>query len=204
MVEGCRISRRGGRGQVRTLGFTLVEMLIVIAVIGILSGLVMRGVVLAKQTAAIAVTQQRISRLQIAIESYHQDEGAYPAQGLSPDADENHLPQLYVALLGEPKPHGPAGRNAPYLRIKEDDIVVWDDARTTYRKARRSERYDPDVPKFVADAWGEPLIYRCNKGQPRQDWMHNPYSFDLYSRGFDGEDQTWLDLDDASDDLGNW
>ena len=199
------MKKRGESSLARERGFTLVELLIVIAVIGILAGLALKAVGVVRENTDAALTSTLVSQLQTAIESYYQDEGLYPGQGQkSVDEETNQFPLVYLALFDDPAPNGKGGRNAPYLQLKEDSVVVYDEDSGQYRKAKRSERNDPDVDKFIIDAIGGPLVYRCNKGRRRKDYMHNTSSFDIYSVGLDEQDQTKLGLDEENDDLGNW
>ena len=191
----------------RLEGFTLVELLIVIAIIGILAGLAMQGISAVRESTSAAMTTTDIQSLRQAIEQYVQDEGIYPGQDTPSkkfDEELNDFPKLYNALFGEKKPDGPGGRNAPYSELSSEKIAVYDEEEEIYRVAKRSELDDVDVDKFVLDAWGEPLIYRCNKGRKREPFMRNKHSFDLYSMGPDSENQTIEGDDEVNDDIGNW
>ncbi len=189
----------------RQSGFTLIELLIVIAIIGILAGLAMTGISTVRQSANEALTKQTISGLANALESYKQDEGEFPGIGDDIDEETNQFPILFNALFGERKPNGPGGRSAPYLPLKEDMVVVYDEDLDEYRMAKRGEIYDDNVEKFLADAWGNPMIYRCNKGQKYEPYMHQRHGADIYSVGEDEIDQTKEgDHDNDNDDIGNW
>lgn len=59
-------------------GFTLVELLVVVAIIGILVSLLIPTVGRIRRAAQAADTQALIAKLQSAIERYNQDFGAYP------------------------------------------------------------------------------------------------------------------------------
>ena len=74
---------------------------------------------------------------------------------------------------------------------------------------KRSELRDSEVEKYLLDPWGEPFVYRANKGKNLSEhmFMHNQAA-DIYSRGPDSEDQTMLGEDAEAegeiDDIGNW
>jgi general secretion pathway protein G len=63
------------------LGFTLIEMLAVLAIISILMGLVLSGGEQAKKRARIYKTKAMIASIDTALALYHTDFGAYPAAG---------------------------------------------------------------------------------------------------------------------------
>lgn len=193
---GCHAERRDA--------FTLVELLIVIAIIGVLAGLALQAISTVQDSTHVALTRTDITTLQNALQRYYEDEGEFPAQGKKNTRDENYFPELYRALFGEPRPDGPGGRNAPYAERPEDKVAVWDDELDDYRPAKRSELRDEDVDKYMIDSWGQPFVYRCNKGKKAKDYMHNLRSADIYSTGSDENDQTRDGSDEENDDIGNW
>jgi prepilin-type N-terminal cleavage/methylation domain-containing protein len=197
------VIRLAERKPTRVSGFTLVEILIVISIISVLASMVLVGVQHARQGANIALAKTSVSDLTSALQRYVQDEGEYPGMALEADAQRNDFPLLFVALFGERRPKGKGGRSAPYTSPKEDDIVIYDDSLGAYRNPERHERFDEDVRKFLRDPWGEPFVYRANKGKSRaeHDFMKNANA-DIYSLGPDGIDQT--SLGENGDDVGNW
>ena len=88
-------------------GFTLLEILVVIAIIGLLIGLVAPAALRQLGGARVSVAKQSIERLSTVLDLYHLDAGSYPTseQGLS-------------ALVK--KPAGITQWNGPYL--KGDDV----------------------------------------------------------------------------------
>lgn len=60
-------------------GFTLVELLIVVAIIGVLSTLLMANFIGVRQKARDAQRKSDIRQIQSALELYRSDQGSYPA-----------------------------------------------------------------------------------------------------------------------------
>jgi type II secretory pathway pseudopilin PulG len=74
-VSNARRKRRGlGR-----LGFTVLELFIVVEIIGFLATIVMSNYFRSKKAAEVAVTVQNLKNVQIALTSYFAMEGEYPA-----------------------------------------------------------------------------------------------------------------------------
>ncbi len=141
------------------------------------------------------------------IETFRSDEGHYPGEGEPIDARTNQIAKVVDALAGEPRPQGPGGRNAPYMELRPYRIAVRDDdappeSGSLFRVATPRERRDPAVPKVYLDYWGQPYVYRSNRGQPSVAFIRNPETFDVYSVGPKGVDDTGLGMD--GDYIGNW
>lgn len=74
-VSNARRKRRGlGR-----LGFTLLELFIVVEIIGFLATIVMSNYYRSKKAAQVAVTVQNLKNVQVALTSYFAMEGEFPA-----------------------------------------------------------------------------------------------------------------------------
>lgn len=69
----------------RRAGFTLVEIMVVVVIIGLLAALIGPRVLGQSETAKIKATQVQISQLTQALELYHLDNGFFPTtdQGLN-------------------------------------------------------------------------------------------------------------------------
>lgn len=201
-------------------GFTLVELLVVILIIGILASLMSVVVTKARQKGKQAEVANDLNSFRLALHTYKTDEGTYPGYELQWDGVDEHFnafPVLFEALLGDPRPKGLGGRNSPYWEdAKEDKMVVLDDPADPtgdHRVVTRDERYDQHVPKYYLDAWGTPYVYRENESKTRETWMHKPKSYDIWSVGPNGKNQSlWevykpnerLEGGEAYDDIGNW
>ena len=68
--------KRAGLGR---LGFTLLELFIVVEIIGFLATIVLSNYYRSKKAAQVAVTVQNLKNVQIALTSYFAMEGEYPA-----------------------------------------------------------------------------------------------------------------------------
>lgn len=69
-------------------GFTLVEMVVVIAIIGILSVVVYASFSQAQMQARDKIRQGQLEQLQVAIEAYKEKYGRYPARGCGATGNE--------------------------------------------------------------------------------------------------------------------
>jgi prepilin-type N-terminal cleavage/methylation domain-containing protein len=186
----------------RADGFTLIEVLIVVSILAILMSLIIVGVQKARVKALESVALNYVTNLTSALEQFREDEGYYPGAS-NKDAEENAFPELFEALLGDPKESEFAGRSAPYLDIKLKDVAVYDEDAEEYRNAEEDERWDPKVRKFIFDPWGKVYQYRENKSKGREWPGKNRTKTDVWSLGPDKQNSTVED-EEKSDDIGNW
>ena len=98
------IRLRSKRRTRRTAGFSLVEMLVVVAIVGLLVGLVGPAAMRQLQASRVIATEAQIAQLRSALDIYQIDTGRLPSE-------EQGLGAL-VANVGASVP----GWNGPYLR----------------------------------------------------------------------------------------
>ena len=161
----------------RYAGFTLVEIMVVLFIIMILSGLIVGGAKYALTKAARSRAEAEIAAMENALENYKIDNGVYPTTPPGRPTDANgpayaNSPTLHKALAGGP------GYPKTYLTFKPNQIQVISPAETN-----------------VVDPFGKPYNYYCT--QPLQPDQMNSVTFDLWSYGPDNADST-------PDDITNW
>ena len=100
------------RGIGAEAGFTLLEILVVIAILGLLIGLVAPAVLRQLGSARTSVVKQSIERIGSVLDLYKLDVGSYPNS-------EQGLKALIV------KPSGVTAWNGPYLKAAEVPADPW-------------------------------------------------------------------------------
>jgi len=169
-------------------GFTLIEMLVVIAIISIVAAMVMPAVQKARGRAMNAKTESMIHQIEIAMAMYETDFGVYPYDNETP-SDIITSERLYDYLT---RRWNVNGRDyGPYMELKAQNTCDDDSDGIDYE---------------IADAWGKPIYYDLNDNTtPNPDEPYNnQYSYDLYSKGPDGSTGTGANAGDEADDLNNW
>jgi general secretion pathway protein G len=135
MISGSRASppaqMPGPAPEARESGFTLLEILVVITIIGLLIGLVAPAVLRQLGSARVSVAKQSIERLATVLDLYNLDMGSYPTteQGL--------------AALAK-RPSGVANWNGPYIKGDTVPLDPWSHA-YVYRMPSERQGHDYDL-----------------------------------------------------------
>ncbi len=142
-------------------GFTLVELLVVVAIIGILAAILVPNVRQNLERAKVAKTKALISSLEYALAAYKNDFGQYP-----PSFD---LQGLFIALTEQAKtPYEPDADEI--RRYKRGEDLYADEANPSASDFLRSALNSAGVPaeglvaqldeEFIfVDAWNRPIYY---------------------------------------------
>ncbi len=85
-------------------GFTLVEMLTVVAIIGILAALMAGAMVSVRARVQKAAISAEIKQLEMALEAYKTTYGEYPPDGTDPNAVKRHLAKAFPRATGLSSP----------------------------------------------------------------------------------------------------
>ncbi len=144
----------GPQRRRRMQGFTLIEVLAVLAILGLLMSLAIFAFGRQKEQGYVTKTSATIAELEILITSYETKKGGPPPCMLAPqkvraDNDLNEGAEaLYVALHAKSYPEGNNVRDAS-IENTDDDATA-----TPYHR-------DAGVTKLmeVVDGWGNPIAY---------------------------------------------
>jgi type II secretion system protein G len=141
----------------RARAFTLIEILIVIAIIATLAGLLMTAVASARTQAKIRLVQGRITLLKTALASYENDFGDYP----SSDGDDGlrGAANLYACLMTDRK-------NGPYVKLSDLPTI------------------NNNGDTVFADEWKKPIYYIHHRFYHNE--APNKHEYRLISGGPDG------------------
>ena len=177
-------------------GFTLNELMVVITIIGILSGLSVGVVNMVGKQNKIAATDATVKKLEAALNNYYTHAGIYPP---TPE-DRNSNADIISALTGDlnhDKIYNPEEGDIPKSsRWKGPYISI--------------EKKNTDANGNLNDLWGKPYRYYENENEsPRCN--SNPTTFLLYSCGPDrnATDETREEIIDFTlefnrDNIKNW
>jgi prepilin-type N-terminal cleavage/methylation domain-containing protein len=155
-------------------GYTLVEMLVVLAIVSILSGLIMAALSAARRHSMVQRTEALLISLRAKINEYETDFHDFPkTEGEDPIVGGE---QLLAQLSTKEK-------NGPYVSL--GDLQTCDENNNGVRE--------------IADAFGHAVRYLHHKTYGREN--PNRRTYRLWSIGPDGVDDP---LNPASDDIVNW
>jgi len=154
-------------------GFTLLELLIAIAVISILSAIITFNLTNAINKSKTTQAKAFIGKLELAISMYKIDTGEYPS-------DTEGSASLRRAL--DPDPDDPvrniSGWKGPYLEFRENEVNSSGQLVDPWHKGKNDTIH---IYVYKANLDNDPST--CPP-------FHNTSSFDIYSKGSDGKTGT--------------
>lgn len=122
------------------LGFTLVELLAVIAIIGVLVGLLLPAVQSTRETARAASCQNNLIQLTLSVESYHATFGHYPAGTVT-----DRLP---ARMFPDGKDHSWLVQVRPVMVGGFEFAQRWSSAHSAYHPT--NWKHASELPSFLA------------------------------------------------------
>jgi len=159
-------------------GFTVIELLVVLAIIGILGGLIMGAAHSARKQALVAKARASISSLETALGMFQSDIGSYPSAG-----NANMVTCLISSSgcsigAGTPITTSQAANwSGPYMNFQTNEVTGG---------------------TFV-DPWGNPYVYKSGSDHGIGANYSDSGYMDIHSFGPDG-----LDNNGSGDDVANW
>jgi len=178
-------------------GFTLVELLTVVTIIVILSGMVVGVSAFVQRRAAVDRAKTHLALFNLKITEYKIDAGGFLPPTSEEDVEARSGIIIYKMLYGDgigaAGIAGTADDGALDGRPDEGAIVYWAALDPNNNNQNMINKRGGEVPVELVDPWGNPWRFRNQKGDPSQE---NP-DFDLWSLGPDGKNGT-------ADDITNW
>lgn len=166
----------------RAPAFTLIELMVVIAIILVLASMVVGGLGWYKRKAAEGKTKILVKSIERALEEYRLDNGFFPEGG----GGDGSTVQVYMALYGDGalEVDGTSG-NVTIKSAADGKLGSSGDSGKTYLNildpSLLGTKLNVDPTSYtILDAWGEELQYRS------PGVMNPAADFDLWSLGPDG------------------
>ena len=186
----------------RPQGFTLIEILTVITIIGLLSALGFGGYQVAMTKSATKNTLARLAGLQLGIEGYKGDNGEYPeALGLEDTTEVGKASykvggarMLYQVVTGDGNSAIKGGGSASTGISGSTGQVYWDEVTAPTAKDVENKKKKPMVDQaqdgtyYMIDGWRKPFQYvkalkDRNKRISNEDMVHSDADYEIWSYG---------------------
>lgn len=162
-----RVAWAGGRRAQRRTGFTLVEILVVLAIISVLAGLITVSVQQARKFANIKTTRIDIQQLEQAALVYRNAFGDYPPTSLSSSSEvkgivtngvNDGIESLLIHLVRRDK-GGPFLEDTPDHRLENHDVDKLTSKQLATLKKSFTLTWNTPALLEYCDLWGNPFVY---------------------------------------------
>jgi len=175
-------------------GFTLIELMVVIIVIGIVGGIVFSGAGYLFEKQSIKTAQTEIEVLKTALDEFKRENGSYPLTFDPPKIDIQGKDSNRILLHSLYGTHDLI--DAEWKRLDPSDyrrcLIPVDKLSLLPIAEDDSGTFNLDENDYyLVDPWGEPYVYQCY----REDG--NP-GFLLYSKGPDRKSDPFESAEDES------
>jgi len=192
----------------RRKAFTLVELLAVIAIIGILAGFIFAAVGGAIGRARVSKTKSTITSLSVALKNYERDMGSFEAEVANEKMPTGPIPgdrsgdQKRIQIVRLLSGRELVKQGGTYIFKSDPEIRSdpnWQGPYHDWKPGELLPKTRDFRPGQVLDAWGNPLMIRIKIGSFDDRMKYRPDSFEIYSRGPNEKDD-----EGKGDDITNW
>lgn len=185
-----------------TVGFTIIELLVVISIIAVLAGLVLAGSSYANKKARAERARGEIQAISLALEAYKIDNGDYPRDTATDAVNAKSgtgntkaaALQLYMALSGDLDKDGKAGGSGDKDSSGELSKVYFE-FKPNMLYPKPTPGGPPVTIQYLADPYGAAYGYSTigsSSANTGGNLGYNP-TFDLWSTNDKpGDSQSWI------------
>ena len=172
----------------KTSGFTLIELMVVIIVIGIVGGIVFGGAGYIFEKQAVKQAEAEVEVLKIALEDYKRENGQYP-ETFDFEGEMSSFILLH-SLYGSHQPIDGVWERLEPEKYTKSLIPIESLSVSQIEEDGTGQFKLDEVDHYLIDPWSEPYIYKF----PRND---GNLGFLLYSKGPDRKSDPFNDVSDG-------
>lgn len=172
----------GGRGAFKA--FTLIELLTVIAIIGILAGItfgIAKGV---QEKSAISNARTELATIATALDAYKRQYGDYPQTGAATQAAPDPTTAITTAAAQAKFFNALAGKLGPRMTAMNGKIFLTLAQHSLETTNLPDSTNDTEVANALLDPWGRRYYYYYKDHTAVNNWSQPSYI--LFSGGPDG------------------